>query len=362
MTEPVSLDAVVAARTPDGPAHPSGSSLFAVERRLLKAALLYADTVEILPLSFYLLTWYMAPDGMEFLVDYTRPISEQNPEFIWLMRELLEWPEGEEHGETELTADQTRRAAAAELTADQTKRAAAAYNELRLAAEAQALVYPYYSQPVHIGVELERERAALYDPTRIPVLPARVVEAAIARETPKVALEGVLATSLLGQLEGFPDASMDVVIDVRERLADSRVYFRAAIAEAAAEISAEATSGNNVEALVYDLRRRVIDPALQRLRDEIELLAVRRTLLRMASDRVTLATSAAALSVAAGGLGSFDGVGALIHGIVAAPLAAAAAKEADFRVQHKAHLRAQPFWLLHEADRELRTRQRPSRV
>jgi hypothetical protein len=166
-------------------------------------------------------------------------------------------------------------------------------------------------------------------------------------------LHGVLATSLIGELEAFPDAEMDVVLDVRDRIADSRAYFRGAISELTRELSAATDLEADLSPLLADLRRRVIDPALQRIRDDLTDLGVRRTLLRLASDRLAATSVGSALAMAAG-LGGSAALHALLSGAIGAPLLAAAAREAQHRVSVSDEVRARPYWFLHEADHLLR--------
>ncbi len=166
--------------------------------------------------------------------------------------------------------------------------------------------------------------------------------------------EGVLAASLLGQLEAFPYASMDVILDVRERLKGPRTHFRAAMMKAAKVVAESGNSGEDLERVVVELRSQEIEPALQHIREELDALHVRRTLLRVASDRVTLASAAASIAMAAGAGGGLAALRELVQGALMAPLIAAAAKEADFRETKKAELRIRPYWLLREADDRLR--------
>jgi hypothetical protein len=167
------------------------------------------------------------------------------------------------------------------------------------------------------------------------------------------ALEGTLATSLLGGLEGFPDASIDVILDVRERLELPLTRFRSAVAEAARELSRDDPS--DLDAAIADLRKRVVAPAIAEIQEELEALNVRSTLLRVASNPLTAGTFAAQLSLAVGA-GGTGGLAALVRSLLAAPAVATMAKEADYRSTKKRTLRLRPYWMLHEAGVELRKR------
>lgn len=81
-----------------------------------------------------------------------------------------------------------------------------------------------------------------WDPPVVPVastpgLPNPLSWRTRSEADPQRAWEGALSALLLAQLEGFPDASMDVILDVRERIAASRHRFRAAIAKTADELA-----------------------------------------------------------------------------------------------------------------------------
>lgn len=156
---------------------------------------------------------------------------------------------------------------------------------------------------------------------------------------------------MLGELDGFPNASMDVVLDIRERIGGARTQFRAAIAKVAEELAA--AEPKTLDEAVHDLRVQVTDPALERMRVELEVLIARQTLLRLTSDRIALATTTTQLSLMAGGI---SGVSALAHGLLSAPLASSAAKEVKYRSEVKTDLRLRPYWLLHEAGSLLRSR------
>jgi hypothetical protein len=93
----------------------------------------------------------------------------------------------------------------------------------------------------------------LLDPGKIPVAARMPSRAGTADEN---AWFGAVATALIGQLDAFPDADMDVILDVRERLEGPRTHFRAAIAEVAATLSSVKPSERDVAGVVKDLRLR----------------------------------------------------------------------------------------------------------
>jgi hypothetical protein len=183
---------------------------------------------------------------------------------------------------------------------------------------------------------------------------AAVVAESLGAPPPEV--DGLFAAALLGELEVFPDASVDVLLDVRDRLEGSRVRFRAAVADATKEMHDIPATPANAQRMLADLRLRVVDPALAEIREELEALGARRTLLRVAKDRMTLASAGATVSMVAGAGGVLEALAAVAQGAAAASLIAAGAAEANFRADAKARVQMHPYWLLHEVDRELRYR------
>ncbi len=105
-----------------------------------------------------------------------------------------------------------------------------------------------------------------------------------------------LANALIVSLQSFPMASMDVVLDVRERLKPSLTRFRAAMADATKELQGLPTD-EGFAAAVDDLRARKIAPALQEIDEDLEALGARPTLLRgwpkAATGTIGLAAAAA---------------------------------------------------------------------
>jgi hypothetical protein len=105
-----------------------------------------------------------------------------------------------------------------------------------------------------------------------------------------------MAQTLIVSLESFPMASMDVILDVRERLRPALVRFRAAIADAAKELD-ELPADVGFAAAMEDLRVRKVGPALQEIQEELEETGARPTLLRgwpkVAAGTIGLAAAAA---------------------------------------------------------------------
>jgi hypothetical protein len=166
------------------------------------------------------------------------------------------------------------------------------------------------------------------------------------------AAEGALAASLVGGLESFPDASVDVLLDVRERLAAPRARLRAAVAEAARDLDDEV----DLDEFVAATRRRLLDPAVAGLREELEELGARPTLLRL--------TESPHMNSTVGGTVGFGmaialGIGAtdilhLVELLFGAGSMSALSKELAFRRQYRRRLTTAPFWVLSEADKRTR--------
>lgn len=162
------------------------------------------------------------------------------------------------------------------------------------------------------------------------------------------------AGRLIGQLEAFPNAGMDVVLDVREQLTKPLVRFRAALARASGEIESPAWKTEELAREVEDLYRREVAPALADLEEAMHELGARATLRRVASDAEMVKASAAiAISASAGvGLAHLPhvvfGGGALVAGI------ATTAREADRRSEVRRRRESNEFYFLYEANRRLR--------
>ena len=108
--------------------------------------------------------------------------------------------------------------------------------------------------------------------------------------------ELALAATLLAQLPAFPQADFDVILDVRERLADARTRFRSLMAAAATRFTDIPAA--HFEAEVARFRREEVDAALVDIGSELGRIGAVSTLARVATDRSTLPATAA-LGVAA---------------------------------------------------------------
>jgi hypothetical protein len=161
------------------------------------------------------------------------------------------------------------------------------------------------------------------------------------------------AGQLIGQLEAFPDAAMDVVLDVRERLRQPLIRFRAALTRISREIESPAWDAEAFTREVDDLYRQHVAPALADLEDAIHELGALSTLRRVASDSKALVSSSALLLSAAVGVGLAHLPHAVFGGGAAASIVAAGASEAERRSQARQERESNEFYFLYEADRQL---------
>jgi hypothetical protein len=294
------------------------------EVRLMKAAVLYADTVEMTHFNVSRRRWHMSDGDPGFACDMFASHVPSGPLRI-----------GDPVWEGEM---------------------AEASDALRLAVEAEVLWTPYDSDP--------RKPSPPPDSSLVmPLLTAESVRheqwsEGVPSDHARLrsgSLESALAISLIGQIEAFPDASMDVLLDVRGRIQGARVHFRAALLEAARTLSDAARGGVDLEAALAEIRGTTIDPALAILRDALTALGARQTLRRLARDKFSLTSAGATIAMATGLDGPIE-IKGLLSGAIGAPLMAAAASEREFRHELRTGLQQRPFWYLLEANEQLKVR------
>lgn len=162
------------------------------------------------------------------------------------------------------------------------------------------------------------------------------------------ALEGHLARELLAEVPVFPSASMDVLLDVRERLANARARFCIALARAADEL--RAVPDVDLPGAIEALRRTVVEESLIEIDETLEELRAKPTLIRMASDRMTLTTATATIAITASGFLGPISLPALAN-TVAIPAITATVEEWSERRRLSQEAARQPYWLLSEARR-----------
>jgi len=122
----------------------------------------------------------------------------------------------------------------------------------------------------------------LFDGSASGFLRAMVDEGAVSDVALGPATEIGLARALIANLEAFPQASMDVVLDVRGRLRDPLVRFRVAV-DAMSRETRETPLGPAFESEVRSLYRIKVEPALLEIRELMDEMSVRPTLARAAS-------------------------------------------------------------------------------
>lgn len=159
-----------------------------------------------------------------------------------------------------------------------------------------------------------------------------------------------LATHLLGQLPAFPDASTDVLLDIRARLAQPRVRFRQAMAESAREL-ADVPAADFSRAVAAH-RRRHVDGALLDIREALENLRPWSSLKRLARSSFTdrhAAPTAASLVIGAAFLDPITiiSAGTSSVGVIAG------AKELSARGEIRDEIQRKPYWYLHEVEQRL---------
>lgn len=221
-----------------------------------------------------------------------------------------------------------------------------AYEELSSAQQADALIF----EPDEIERVVQERGSSV-----VPVLDQSAIEAWVPSLNPLIAKDAAvrlwheaLATSLISQLEAFPDASIDVLLDVRQRLERPRTHFRAAIARAAQDLADAGAALSDTERALADLRLRVIDPALAEMRHELDVMGARPTLLRLTQERLAVGAVGASATLAVS-LGDPTALTALAHSAAVASIVAAGSKEMTYRKGVKRHQQLKPFWMLHEA-------------
>lgn len=335
----------------------------AATNRLLKSALLYADRVHICSMDLAAMLYGdeyevgRRPDEFwqlfEDLVQRQQPAEGQLPPPEWSdagspAAQFIEaWEEANRRG---ITADEERAVILPAIFEPETaaKDQLEALRELHLAVTAGDAQLPPHGQ-LSLSV-LSTLAAVATDPEAVPVFEAPDSEAFVKTAPARArTTEGLLAATVFGQLDVFPNASMDVVLDVRDRISDARTRLHAALIDAAKRISEAAAEDEPMQEVTVALRRRLVGPALADIDEALAELGVRDTLLRLAHDPVTVSGAMAALTLGAAAPGSPITLAALV------PLAVGAARETLKRRTVRRSLAAHPFWAIHEAQRQMRS-------
>ena len=165
--------------------------------------------------------------------------------------------------------------------------------------------------------------------------------------------ELTVAGQLLAELPAFPTADVADILDVRERLGDARIRFRAAMAAAGGAL-AEVPAAE-FPAAVASYRREHVDAAVLNLREQMDELGAIPTLLRALREHWAVPTVASlAMATAIFDPGAAGAAAGSAAGV------ALTAREALARRELKRQARQQPYWYLRAVDRTLE-RGRPRR-
>lgn len=190
----------------------------------------------------------------------------------------------------------------------------------------------------------------LFDDGAGDLLRAMVKEGKVVDPQLQRATEAGIAGRLIGSLEAFPNAEMDVVLDVRAKLQVPLVRFRSALAQFSGEIAAAAWDEVFPQE-IDDLYRREVAPALLDVKQALDELAAVPTLLRLTRDKRAQAAATLGL-VAAGGVAPVD-LPALLYSAPAIGAAAAGVDEVSQRREIHRSSESNAFYFLYESNRQL---------
>ena len=163
-----------------------------------------------------------------------------------------------------------------------------------------------------------------------------------------------VARDLIDTIEAFPNAPMDVILDVRERLREPLVRFRAAVASASAEIGEEeSVLGEHFHARVAEVYRRIVAPELLAIREGLHELRALPTLRRTAVSAAAPVAKGAASTGLALLTGRMDAVDLTVIAAAAGATGKAAADEWSFRAEAARARKENRFFWLYEAERQI---------
>jgi hypothetical protein len=194
----------------------------------------------------------------------------------------------------------------------------------------------------------------LFDDGAGDLIQSMISEGRLSAPNPSRAVEAGIASRLVGTLEAFPEAEIDVILDVRRRLAVPLVRFRSAMASASAEF-ASAAWDETFDDEIDDLYRRLVAPSLLEVDEALEELGVKPTLLRVASRKEAVRVVVATLGLAAAAGHSLHGLPALVYGLPGAAIINETAAEALERRRTRRLAEQNAFYFLYQADRSLRS-------
>jgi len=187
------------------------------------------------------------------------------------------------------------------------------------------------------GLELLSAMSVEYQPAEPQVLSVR---------------EGFFAGELLGRLPAFPDADLDVLVDVRQSLQRPLVRFRQALRSVARDLNG--LEPKDLPSATETLRREDVAPAIADIEETLDDLKAIPTLLRLASNRATVASiSATVATVIAGITGNLD-LSAALAAVGAPATVSGAAQEVLARRAIERQATNRPYWFLYETERRFR--------
>lgn len=205
------------------------------------------------------------------------------------------------------------------------------------------IILEHFTKLMETMVSSSSTSHPLFDASASDLLKAMIDEGAIGHADLGPATEISMAKSLISSLEAFPQASMDVVLDVRARLADPLTRFRVAMDDMAREVRVTPV-GPAFDAEVRRLYRARVEPALLEIRETIEELGARPTLARAASSG--LPTAAISFLVGA----ALDPADWIKLGAVGGAVVVTAAKEYLKRQEVAKRAKSNEIFFLYAAD------------
>jgi hypothetical protein len=159
-----------------------------------------------------------------------------------------------------------------------------------------------------------------------------------------------LAARLITDIPSFPTASVDEIVDIRERVEPHLKRFRAAVADLESTLETDVLA-EDFSAAVEELKLQQVDPAIEELHESLSEEGLGKKAVRATP---TMATSVLALGAAVA-VGAPDIAGAAA---VAAGASTASAKEYLDISQREAGRKKNRFFLLFDVDRALKSSDR----
>jgi hypothetical protein len=345
---PLEVAIVAAAEAP-------GDASLVHESRLVKAALLYADTISLASPAAAMLTYFTKgavgdfktrvriaahlladgppPPPTEADARYVRELRVKIAEYEEL-QQVSAWTPDQFRRNAQLEHDLERMLQRVQVNMMNTLMTTRV-DELGLAMSAGVLTIDDLGARDDLGpgealdVVVARQyrdfmaKVTSDDATVLPLFDSQSSQLArefaesgrVARSVVRDAREAALGRASLGSLPGMPDVPMETMLEIRDKTADSRVRLQAAIAEAAETLSAAAWD----DAFDRELRhvhRAVIAPALADIQAAVDDGKVKRVLERIGTGRGVLAATVTLGVTAATGMGELT-AGAMVGGVAA---------------------------------------------